>query len=780
MNPPVPLASDSPANSASPAGSDWPTALGILRDAGARINQLDPDSSLAEALQLIAGTAVRLLGAHADDCASAVIYTFDSEQGKFDPSSRVSAGEDQAPPLGDAPRDVPRAQGMGAAALARRARVLSYEEHSLRFHPLKYEGGVRTSACYPLMVGSQAVGALYIDLRSPRHFTEPELLLLDTFVNLAAVAIYNTRQFEGMNRALRRKVAELERVQRADRLISSRRNVDETLREILNAALNLTGAEYGSFRLLDKDAGLLRLRALVGGDPDGQRTSLPPDAQSGVVGWVARQRQPARIDDLRDSPWSAIYQPLTDRRQMRSELAVPLLGSGGGLEGVLNVESPHPAHFDAEAQNTLEALATQATIALQEGKLLDTIEDVTERIIGHTPDEVFALLLERAGDLLNAPQSAIWQLENDEPRHLVLRAHRGDFPPGYRVPVLGSLLGTAVLTRLPVLCTDIATDPRVGRRDLIHRMHWSAALIVPLTIRDGTPRGALGIYTPEPRAFSDWDTRLLSVLGNHAAVTLQLAEALDQARLAEERQAVAETFAVLGDVSANLLHRVNNLIGIIPVKVQGIADKRPAVLEDRYVAGNLHDIEAGARAAMDAARETVTYLRPVQLRPTSVALCYTTATARLPAPRHVRLSSQGLEGLPPVLAGEEQLRLVLFNLIENALDALGEQPGAVTVSGRVVADSLDRSRSWVEISVADDGPGVPAETRDHIFEPTFSTKHSLKKLGFGLWWVKSWVQRCGGSIVLAAAEAQADPDTGTGPLAPLTGSTFIIRLPLAA
>ena len=346
MNPPVPA---SPPPTASLPGDDWPIALGILRDAGSRINQLGPDTSLAEALQLIAGTAVRLVGADPDDCASAVIYTFDSDEGQFDPRSRVSAGEGQAPPLGD----VPRSQGMGATALARRARVLSYEEHSLRFHPLKYEGGVRTSACYPLMVGSQAVGALYIDLRSERHFTEHELLLLDTFVHLSAVAIYNTRQFEGMNRALRRKVAELERVQRADRLISSRRNVDETFREILNAALNLTGAEYGSFRLLDKNAGLLRLRALVGGDPDGQRTSLPPDVQSGVVGWVARHRQPARIDDLLEPPWAEIYQPLTDRREMRSELAVPLLGSGGGLEGVLNVESPHPAHFDAEAQNTL-------------------------------------------------------------------------------------------------------------------------------------------------------------------------------------------------------------------------------------------------------------------------------------------------------------------------------------------------------------------------------------------------------------------------------------------
>jgi hypothetical protein len=88
-------------------------------------------------------------------------------------------------------------------------------------------------------------------------------------------------------------------------------------------------------------------------------------------------------------------------------------------------------------------------------------------------------------------------------------------------------------------------------------------------------------------------------------MTLQLGEALDQARVAEERQAVAETFAVLGDISANLLHRVNNLIGVIPVKVQGLTSKRPALLEDRYVAERLAEVEAGARGAMDVARETV-------------------------------------------------------------------------------------------------------------------------------------------------------------------------------
>jgi hypothetical protein len=54
-------------------------------------------------------------------------------------------------------------------------------------------------------------------------------LIFDTFVQLAAVAIYNTRQYQGINRALQRKIDELERLQDASRLISSRLHLDGTL-----------------------------------------------------------------------------------------------------------------------------------------------------------------------------------------------------------------------------------------------------------------------------------------------------------------------------------------------------------------------------------------------------------------------------------------------------------------------------------------------------------------------------------------------------------------------
>jgi signal transduction histidine kinase len=486
------------------------------------------------------------------------------------------------------------------------------------------------------------------------------------------------------------------------------------------------------------------------------------------MGWVAHNHLPALIADLREPPWNAIYHPLHPQREMRSELAVPLLGPGGVLEGVLNLESPRPSAFSAEDQRLLEAFATQASIAIQEAELLNVLEDVTGQLVARSPGELFHLLIERACDLLNVPHGAVWEIDADAPasQELRLRAANADYFPDYRVPIQGSLLGEALLTRRPAYSADLRTDPRIKRRKLVMQMKWVSALVVPLLGRDGAPRGAFGVYATETRAFSDWDTRLLTSLAHHAAVAIQQAEALAQVKAAQERQAVAETFAVLGDISANLLHRVNNMIGLIPALAQGILEKRPDLAGDSAVAKRLADIEQSARSAIAVTRETFAYLRPFQLQPTNVRQCYQTAAARLNRPDSVQVSSYGLSKLPPVWAGEEQLRLVFFNLLENALEALGESPGQIAVSGRVVADALDRARQWVEIAVSDTGPGVAPENRERVFDANFSTKHPAKKLGFGLWWVKSWVQRFGGTIALAEPAPHQK-----------LGCTFIIRLP---
>jgi GAF domain-containing protein len=745
------------------------SALSILRESADEINRLSADNTTADAMRLIADTAVRLVDRRPEDDPTAVIYSYSAESAAFDPATRTSAGEREGP----VPGDYPRPDGLGARAIRHRQRKLSYEDPSLPMQDNKIQAGIRAMACYPLIVAEKPTGALYLGLKNDRRFSQEELLIFDLFSKQAAVALHNTQRFEGVDRALQRKVDELERLRGAEQLISSRRSLEETMQEILRTAVELTHAAHGSFRLMDKRAGLLKLAALSGDElpHDPAEPGLPIDDRSSVVGWVAKHRQSVRINDLRLPPWNEIYRPLHSKGNMVAELATPLLGAGGGLEGVINLESPRINAFDDDDLRLMEALATQTVIALQEAKLLEALEEVTVRMIQEPLDSLLAFIIEQACDLINAPHGVVWVLSPEDPGMLVVRTATAGHTPGETLPLADSLIGTSLRERHPLTSLDVSEDPRFLRRDLARRMGWVSGLIVPLLMRDGTPRGALTLYTSERRVFSEWDQRLLTWLANHTAIAVQEAETLDALAQARERQTLAETFAALGDVAANLLHRVNNLVGIIPVRVEGILEKRPAAREDEYTAESLGEIEESARSAMAAAREAMAYLRPVKIQPTPADACFQTTLQRLDIPQGVRIEVEGLDTLPPVLAGEEQLRLVFFNLMENAFDALANLPEssgrlpAVRVRGSAVADPLGGPPRHVEITVSDNGPGVPADKRENIFDLAFSTKRSPRKLGFGLWWVKTLITRFGGEIHLA--------DCGE------PGCTFVIRLPAA-
>jgi GAF domain-containing protein len=729
------------------------SALTVLRESSDEINRLSAEDTTADAMRLIVDAAVRLVDPEKGGGPSAVIWAYDPDRAAFDRSSRMSAGEPEGPP----PEDFPRPDGLGARAIRHRRRILSYEEPSLPIHETQLRAGIRTMACYPLLAAGKGAGALYIGLKSERRFSPAELLCLDLLAGQAAVAVHNTRRFEGFNRALQRKVDELERLHGAEQLISSRRSLEETLREILHTAVELTRASHGSFRLIDKRSGRLRLAALSGRadlPSDPAEPDLPVDDTYSVVGWAAKRRQPVRIDDLRQAPWNTVYRPLHSKGRMLSELATPLLGAGGALEGVINLESPQLAAFTEDDLRLMNALATQAVIALQEAKLLEALEEVTTRMVQWPLDELLTFIIQQACDLINAPHGVVWVLSGADPETLVVRAATAGHTPGETLPRAGSLIGISLRERHPLNSPDVSRDPRFLRRELARKMGWVSGLIVPLLMRDGTPRGALTLYSSEPRAFSEWDQRLLTWLANHTAIAIQEAETLEALAQARERQTLAETFAALGDVAANLLHRVNNLVGIIPVRVQGVIEKRPAVREDAYLSSALDEIEANARTAMTAARDAMAYLRPVKLQPTSVAVCFRTALERLSLAPEIRVSAEGLDSLPRVLAGEEQLRLVFFNLMENAADAMegtgktsGREP-TIRISGRTAADGRGGAPQRVEILLADNGPGVPPERRENVFDPAFSTKRSPRKLGFGLWWVKTLITRLGGEIRL--------------------------------
>ncbi len=730
-------------------------ALKSLNQIGSTINQISPrdHDRVAAGLGLIVESAIKVVPG-----ASAVVYTLAEDRPAFDPASRVSAGEWVQP----VPGDEPRPDGMGMRALQQRRRVLSYEEADLEIHPVKVRAGARTVVCFPLIVAGEAVGVLYVYLHEDRRFKELELLMLENFVNQAAMAIYQTRRLESVQKDLARKEDELRRLRYAGLLISSRLRLEETLEAILKMALEVTGAQYGIFRLMDKSGQSLNTAAVAGEHLARPLVeSLPVDEHS-IMGWVALHQQPVCITDLLEEPWAHIYYRLDENLVMRSELAVPLIGASGRLEGVLNLESPQTGAFSEEDKHLLQSLATQAVIAIQEARLLDALQEVAKRLLVQPAQEVLAYLTELACDLLNAASSAIWLLQEDV---LALRvASRGEAHEP-RIPLHGSLAGQAVLTRSAVTANDVRSDPRFNRPDLARASGWNRALVVPLLAGDERlPYGAFSVYSKEddPGHFaeSEWDKKVLTCLAHYAALAIYNESHQEALRTAQEQQAVAETFAAIGDIAANLLHKLNNRVGTIPVRVQGIRDKCQAALAaDAYLSANLIEIERSASEAMEAVRENLAHLHPIYLVPVNVEACVAKAIDSANLPPGVRVETAGLRNLPPVVAGERSLVLVFHNLFENASRAMSDE-GVITISGTTHGD-------WVEIIVRDTGLGIPADLHERIFEFNFSGRGGARpgKLGFGLWWVKTVMRRLGGSV-----HVESDG---------LHGAAFRLRLPRA-
>ena len=286
----------------------------------------------------------------------------------------------------------------------------------------------------------------------------------------------------------------------------------------------------------------------------------------------------------------------------------------------------------------------------------------------------------------------------------------------------------------------------------------------------GTFPRALGVLyvdnagSAEP--FSGDALRTAEALARHAALAIENAQlfereqhTIEELQKAQKQLLQAEKLATIGQMAAGIAHELNTPLTYIMgnlelLELQELSPSQRDMLSS--IARGSERIRALARRLLAFSRPGREEMAPLAVNDVverSLELCqYQIASG------HVALVKR-LDGeLPGVLGVSNLLEMALINLVVNAVHAMGEKGGTLTVCTRRRGDD-------VEISVADEGPGIPERIRHNLFEPFVTTKPEGKGTGLGLSTVLMVVERHNGHV---------DFDTNEG-----VGTTFRITLPPA-
>ena len=294
------------------------------------------------------------------------------------------------------------------------------------------------------------------------------------------------------------------------------------------------------------------------------------------------------------------------------------------------------------------------------------------------------------------------------------------------------------------------------------RAIWVAAFMGGVVVFAGALTGLESLWPDLLRAFCFLVLAVcVGTVSDRAARAREAEEASRRAlEGAQRRLRVSERLASMGQLSAGVAHELNNPLGTILLYTHMLLREMP---QDDPRRADLETVAAEAsrcgsivRSLLDFARES-----SVTRSPTDVAQMVQDVLGIMGLKAHslgATLSADAEDGLPLVMVDPNQIRQVIVNLVQNGLDAAGEG-GKVTVRARRLPDGES-----LEITVEDDGCGIPAENMDRLFTPFFTTKQGSGGTGLGLALVYGIVTMHSGQV-----SASSEPGRGT---------VFRVRLPI--
>lgn len=306
--------------------------------------------------------------------------------------------------------------------------------------------------------------------------------------------------------------------------------------------------------------------------------------------------------------------------------------------------------------------------------------------------------------------------------------------------------------------------PSIADEQVIRALGTEGMLCLPMVFRrQRVGVMALGLYEAQFRRLTG-RMKLLTMFAHQVALCLHV----DQVKARQNEMIQAQRIEAAAIVARRVAHEANNPLSIIKnylaILMPKLGENHPAAEELDIICEEIDRVAQIIRQLSDFSISTVRATDSVdvnRLIRDLIKVIDPSILAPLGIAAHLDLANP----LPPVAAERNGLKQVLINLVKNAAEAMA-QGGNLFVATRRLGPVKNAHGPCgeAEITIRDDGPGLPAEVRARIFEP-FNSAKGGGHAGLGLSIVHSIVKSLDGRITCESREGR--------------GTRFAVRLPLA-
>ncbi|MBS3913016.1 MAG: GAF domain-containing protein, partial [Bacteroidetes bacterium] len=683
--------------------------------------------------------------------------------------------------------------------------LLVFNENSVEMHK-KYDNEVfigdpaKSLVFVPMIAGNEVTGVISLqNVDEENAFGEADLRLLSTITNSMSVALESARLFNETNRLLtetKKRTAELSVINSVQEGLAKELDINgiyelvgEKMRDIFNAQV-IDIVTYDKNNNTIEDCYSYE---------KGDRSLLGPRPLTGFRKYIIESGKTLLINKDADAQRLKYHNSVLVGQGAKSLVFVPIV-AGDGITGVISLQNLDEENaFSDSDVNLLTTFSNSMSVALENARLFDE----TARLLAETE--------QRASEMQTVNQisgALVAQLEFDALIHLVGEQMKNTFKAdivylalydrkndvlnfpyvfGDTIesrPFANGITEKIILNKEPLLVNHTLEEVYDALNATKQGKTVESYIGVPIVVG----KDAIGVIsvqsTKQDNVFTENDQRLLTTIAANVGIAMNNAEAyqelqaaLTELKAAQEQLVQAEKMASLGELTAGIAHEIQNplnfvnnfsevnteLIGEMCEEINnGNIENVIAIAND--IKENQDKITHHGKRAGGIVKSMLHHSR------TSTGVKELTDVNAL-ADEYLRLAYHGLrakdksfnatmktdfdKNLGKINIIAQDIGRVILNLITNAFYTVDEKKRKQGDSyDPTVSVSTKKLNGKIEVSVSDNGNGIPQKVMDKIFQPFFTTKPTGQGTGLGLSLSYDIIKAHGGELKVETVDGE--------------------------